>query len=407
VVPLAGTTNRRTVKDITVNRRNSDEGAGGALHVGLLAPPWLPVPPPAYGGTEAVVDSLAVGLRRAGHRVTLVTHPDSRCEVDRVSSGIAGDGPIGTLDLEWEHVVTGRRLLDGVGVDLIHDHTATGPAVAAAQRSPTVTLATVHGPFHETEQHLSDAGVPLVAISHHHGSTARRVRPLAVVHHGVDVDRFPVGDGAGGYAVCLARMSPCKGVDLAIETARRAGVPLLIAAKMREPDERSYFDEVIRPMLGGDVDYVGEVAQAEKLEVLAGAVALLNPIRWAEPFGMVMLEALACGTPVIALPNGSVPEIVDHEQVGFICDDVEDMVGALARVASIDRSACRAHVARRFSVERMVAGYVAAYRTLLCGDMVIDLRGERSRQSAADDPDPGREAFDPTASAVDLDIHPV
>jgi glycosyltransferase involved in cell wall biosynthesis len=390
----------------TVERRNSGEGAG-ALHVGLLAPPWLPVPPPAYGGTEAVIDALAVGLRRAGHRVTLVAHPGSRCEVDRVSSGVVADGPIGAHDVEERHAAAGGKLLDDAGVDVLHDHTTAGPAVAATQQGRAAALATVHGPFAEVEQHLSARGAPVVAISHHHASTARRTRPVAVVHHGVDVGRFPAGDGTAGYAVCLARMSPCKGIDLAIETARRAGVPLRIAAKMREPEERSYFDEVIRPLLGGDVDYVGEVAHAEKLELLGGAVALLNPIRWAEPFGMVMLEALACGTPVIAVPNGSVPEIVDHGRTGFVCGDVDALVGALGRVASIDRAACRAHVASCFSVERMVAGYVAVYRRLLEGDEVVDLRGETPGRSAPDDPDPGGEALDPTATPVDLDIHPV
>ena len=164
------------------------------------------------------------------------------------------------------------------------------------------------------------------------------------------------------------RMCPEKGVDTAIGAARRAGIPLRIAAKMSEAAEQLYFDRQIRPLLGGDIDYVGEVGRTEKLTLLGEAVCLLNPIAWPEPFGMVMVEALACGTPVVATPMGAAPEIIDHGVTGFIRSGEESLADALGSAPRLDRRACRRAVAERFSAERMVADHVALYEALVGGN---------------------------------------
>jgi glycosyltransferase involved in cell wall biosynthesis len=339
------------------------------LHVGIVAPPWLPVPPTGYGGTEAVLDRLAVGLQRAGHRVTLVAHPESTCPVHLAATGTF-PGELGDPTAEAAHALAGQAILEELGVDVVHDHTAAGPSVATvtglARRVPYVV--TNHGPFDDDADRRCAAlptGTAVVAISEHHRATARRCRPAAAIHHGVDVDAFPAGDGRGGYAACLTRMDPAKGVDLAVGVARRAGLPLRIAAKMRSAAERRYFEAVIRPLLGPDVVLLGEVGGTDKLALLADAVALVNPVRWAEPFGMVMIESLACGTPVVAMPNGSVPEIVEDSRTGVVRPSLDALADGLSRVGELDRSACRARVTERFSTERMVAEHVRLYRRVL------------------------------------------
>lgn len=330
------------------------------MDICIIAPPWLPVPAPAYGGTEAVLDQLARGFRRAGHQVLLVGHPDSTCAVDRASVVPAEDaGPMGRGVVELEHVIGAYGLARHA--DVVHDHTMAGPVYA--QHLPGLPVVTTnHGPFTRALSAIYRSVVPrvsVVAISHSQAASTD-LALAGVVHHGVDVAEFPDGAGEGGYAVFLGRMAPEKGAHRAIEAARNAGVPLYLAAKMREPDEIAYFDACVRPHLGPDVEYLGEIDATHKTELLAGARALVNPIEWCEPFGMVMLEALACGTPVVGFPGGAAPEIVEHGRSGFLVDTVDELAAALARVDTIDRSACRDR-ARHFSVERMVDGYVDVF----------------------------------------------
>ncbi len=335
------------------------------MRIALIAPPWVPVPAPAYGGTEAVIDQLCRGLHRAGHDVLLIAHPDSTCPVPGRSVIPAEDTVrMGRGSIELEHVVGAYRLVEGF--DIVHDHTLAGPLFAASH--PTANVVTTnHQPFDRTRNAVLGAVVPqvgLVAISHSHASSTHL--PVdGVVHHGVDLADFPEGRGAGGYVTILARMAPGKGIHRAIQVARTAGVPLKIAAKMREPAERDYFDAHVRPHLGPEVEYLGEIGFADKVQLLGDAVALLNPITWREPFGMAMLEALACGTPVVGCPAGAAPEIVDDGVTGFLSDEDDVLVGALARLDQIDRRACRARVARLFSVERMVDGYLDIFRDRL------------------------------------------
>jgi glycosyltransferase involved in cell wall biosynthesis len=337
-----------------------------ALSIGLLSPPWTAVPPPSYGGTEYVVDQLARGLAAAGHEATVVATGDSTVPVPTAHCVPTGAWDrVGDSAVELRHAMHGYAAL--AGCDVVHDHTLLGPAWALACGHDQV-VTTSHGPFEDERRAIYRAygkRLPVVAISHDQAARAPEVAVDRVIHHGLDLGRFPMGPGDGGYLLFLGRMAPVKGVREAVLAARACGRRLVIAAKMREPDERAYFAEQVEPLLGADVVFVGEAGNTAKLDLLAHATALLNPIRWAEPFGLVMAESLACGTPVVACLAGAAPEIVDEGVTGFLCSDQDGLVEAVDRVGELDRAACRAAVVERFSTERMVADHIALYRDVV------------------------------------------
>ncbi len=339
------------------------------MRIGLVAPPWGPIPPTLYGGIEVVVDQLARGLAAARHDVVLFATGDSTCPVERHWVLPEAEGMrIGQAVPELRHVVHAYEALRDC--DVVHDHTVMGPFYA--ERFPGLPVATtVHGPFNAELGDLYRAlapSVPIVAISHAQQRSAPDVPVTRVIHHGVDADAFPygegVGDAEGPYALFLGRMAPDKGAHRAIAVARAAGSRVLLAGKMREPWEHRYFAEHVEPLLGADAVYLGEVSHGRKLELLAGASALLFPIRWDEPFGMVMIEAMACGTPVLAFPEGAAPEVVEDGKTGYLCGDEAAMADALVRVGDLERTACRAAVEGYFSTERMVAEHVELYTQL-------------------------------------------
>lgn len=334
------------------------------MRIGIVAPPWLAVPPLGYGGTEAVIDSLARGLVRAGHEVVLFATGDSTCPVERRSHWAEGVTPMGWILGETSHVLAAYDALRDC--DVIHDHTLLGPLLTPRHRVPVVT--TNHAPFTPEIRDLYAAVTPavaLVAISHAQRASAPEIPVARVIHHGLDLDTVEVGPGDGGYLLFLGRMNSDKGPHRAIAIARAAGVPLRIAAKMREEAEVAYFDGVVRPMLGDDVEFLGEVSPVERNELLGSALALVNPIAWPEPFGMVMIESLATGTPVLTYALGAAPEIVDHGVTGFLGSDVASLADAVGLVGSLDRARCRAAVEERFSADHMVARHVELYSSLL------------------------------------------
>lgn len=340
------------------------------MRIALVAPPWLPTPPPAYGGSELVLDGLARGLVSAGHEVLLFATGDSACPVRR---GFVYDRACGLparADRELRHVIRAYETVRGF--DIVHDHTVTGP-VYSAQVPGARVVTTNHAPFDPTlldvYRTIADR-VPIIAISQAQAGSAHELPIERVIHHGIDVDTMPLGTGAGGYFLFLGRMCSEKGSHRAARIARTAGVPLLIAAKMQEPAEHEYFQRSLAPLLGSGVEYLGEVTQEEKLRLLADARGLVNPIRWAEPFGLVMVEALACGTPVVTFAEGAAPEIVDHGHTGFVCADDGDMIRRIGEVEGLDRAACRAAARQRFSIERMVADHVAVYHELASRERV-------------------------------------
>jgi glycosyltransferase involved in cell wall biosynthesis len=333
------------------------------VKVGLIAPPWVPVPPIGYGGTETVLDALARGLARHGADVTLVATGDSSCPVERVwiHPEALGTEHVTVVD-ELLHVSVAYEAL--ADCDVVHDHTLIGP-LWGARRAHLRVCTTCHGPFDAKLIALYreiSSDVEVIAISQHQARTAIGVRIAAVVPHGLPFSAFPPGDGRGGYLAFLGRMHPDKGVVTAIQVARAVGAPLRLAAKMREPYEIEYFHDCVAPLLGGEIEYVGEVKAGDKAAFLGAATCLVNPIAWPEPFGLAMLEAMATGTPVVATPCGAAPEIVEPGVTGFLADDVPSLAAAVCRIASLDRRTCRRRAEERFSAERMVRDHLELYR---------------------------------------------
>lgn len=358
------------------------------LRIGIVAPPWVPVPPAAYGGTELALDVLCRGLADLGHSVTLFTTGDATCPVGRAfvfdHSPPDHAGHLESCVLALRHVAAAYDALDGL--DIVHDHTLAGLFLSQLHPVPAVT--TVHLPF---DPDLSDLyrrvgySIPIIAVSHDQAARAPVGVPIdAVIHHGLDLAVYPFSPEGGDGLVFLGRMSPDKGIDDAILAARAVGRPLRIAAKVREPAEHEFYRDVIEPMLSSDVEFVGEVGLDEKIELLTSAAALVNPIRWPEPFGLVMVESLACGTPVVATRMGAVPEIVADGRTGTVAGDFDDLVAGLRYVDDLDREECRSSAERHFTMERMAREHEAFYRRVLHGtepadpaDAEIDLRTVR------------------------------
>jgi glycosyltransferase involved in cell wall biosynthesis len=343
------------------------------MRIAVVAPPWAPIPPPLYGGIELVVDQLATGLVAAGHDVTLFATGDSTCPVPTKAALPEAEGMrIGMAVPEMRHILHSYSSIAGE-FDVVHDHTILGPFYA--ERYPGLrVVTTIHGPFNEELTDIYTAlapRVPIICISNAQRRAAPNLEVARVIHHGLDPADFLQGPGDGDddgeYLLFLGRMSPDKGAHRAIEVARKAGVRLLLAAKMREAWEHRYFEEYVEPFLGDSAVYLGEVPHERKLELLRGAAALLFPIRWNEPFGMVMLEAFASGTPVIAFPEGAAPEVIEDGRTGFLCSDEASMADAVGRIGEINRSDCRAAVEGYFSTERMVGEHVELYEQMTSG----------------------------------------
>jgi glycosyltransferase involved in cell wall biosynthesis len=347
------------------------------MRIGLVTPPWLTIPPKGYGGLETVVDHLARGLDAAGHEVLLCAPGDSTCPVLRYPTIDQAIG-VGSFGPRWElgAVTEAYRALVEWEPDVVHDHSQIGPAVGwdwTGLRIVTTNHATFDPTLSSYYRWLADvAGVPIVAISHDQAASAEaeRVPIVDVIHHGVDVDALPLGDGDGGYVLWLGRFNPCKGPDVAIDVALEAGIPIRLAAKSPNVTEIDYFRAEIQPRLcggGGQVEYVGEITGDEKSELLGGACCLLNPIQWPEPFGMVMIEALAHGTPVVATFWGSVPELITQGETGWLCDNIDDLTAAVQACAAgrIDRARCRKAAERRFSTEVMIDHHETLYEKLV------------------------------------------
>jgi glycosyltransferase involved in cell wall biosynthesis len=336
------------------------------MRIGLIAPPWIPVPPPHYGGTEAVVDNLARGLLDAGHDVRLFTVGESTCPVPRLHRYPTAVSPMENSALELAHALSGYEALRDV--DVIHDHTLAGPVLTHPRQARPALVVTHHGPFSADMRTIFTAAArqaAVVAISHAQAKSGQPVPISAVIHHGIDTDLYRPGPGGGGFALFMGRMSPDKGVDRAVRVAHRAGVRLVIVTRIREQLEQEYFDQTVTPLLGPEDDLLVEPDAAVRLDLLGRAEALLDPIDWPEPFGLVMAEALSCGTPVLAFPRGAAPEIVEHGRTGFLCEGEDEMVSALGRVSRLDRADCRAAAEQRFSVRRMVADHEQLYHRLL------------------------------------------
>jgi glycosyltransferase involved in cell wall biosynthesis len=340
------------------------------MRIAQMAPLVLPVPPGRYGGTERVVHELTEGLVRRGHDVTLFASGDSRTSarlqaiVPRALWQVPETDPAAA-----EFLMHARALRQGAVFDVVHSHTGHLAFPFAAQmRSPLVT--TLHGRLdmpHLTDILRAFPEVELVSISRAQRAPAPDAHWSANIPHGLPLQDYAF-NADGGHALCfVGRMCREKGPHVAIDVAVAAGIPLVLAGRI-DPMDQGYFDREVRPRLDRPlVEFRGEIGHEEKIQLFSRSRALLFPIDWPEPFGLVMIEAMACGTPVVARPRGSVEEVVRDGVTGLLAEDQRSLVEAVTAVHQLDRHACRRHVELHFSSERMIDNYEQLYGRLAAG----------------------------------------
>lgn len=341
------------------------------LRVAQIAPLYERIPPELYGGTERVVSYITEELVRRGHEVTLFASGDSRTGASLAagcprSLRLAGKPELGAF-LQLPML---SDVYEGAAnrFDIIHSHIDYWTFPFARLMPDVPTVSTMHGrldiedlqPVYRRYQ-----SAPVVSISDAQRGPLPFMNWIATAYHGLPRELLSFSPGPGKYLAFLGRISPEKRPDIAIEVARKAGIPLKLAAKVDVVD-RDYFETVIKPRLSPpDVEYIGEISESEKSEFLGNALALLFTIDWPEPFGLAMIEAMACGTPVVARPCGSVPEIINPGLTGFIAAEIDDLVAAVRRVPELSRASCRKEFEARFTAETMVDRYEQVYRQLI------------------------------------------
>jgi glycosyltransferase involved in cell wall biosynthesis len=343
------------------------------MRIAQVAPLNERVPPPLYGGTERVVSYLTEELVRLGHEVTLFASGDSETSARLVPACPRALWRDSDVRETLPHHVHLMELVfrDLSRFDVIHFHTdyVHFPLV---RRHKCASVTTLHGMVHPHDLGAllgEYRDIPLVSISDNQRCPIPEANWQGTVYHGLPTNAFAFRPDRGSYLVYLGRMSPEKRVDRAIEIARRAGMPLKIAAKIY-PEEKDYFEETLAPLIRAAkplVEFVGEIGDGERDRLLGNAAAMLFPIEWPEPFGLVMIEALACGTPVIAWRRGSVPEVLEDGVTGFIVDSIAEAVNAVERIDRLRRATCRSVFEQRFDAARMARDYVEVYSRLLGG----------------------------------------
>ena len=338
------------------------------MRIAEIAPPWIPVPPKGYGGIELVVDLLAQGFEAHGHDVTLFAPEGSRSAAEVVSPlPAAGSDSIGDRWHEAYHSVSAYQHADDF--ELIHDHTFLGPALAQMREGGPITVHTLHGPWDDESRAyygLLDDRVHFVAISETQRRANQDVRYAATIPNGIDVGRYPLHEGErDDFLVYIGRANAEKAPEVAVEAAHRAGLPLKLVVKHAEPDEQRYWEKEVLPRLSDEDEALDEIGHDKKVELLQRGRAFIFPIRWEEPFGLVMVEALACGMPVVATPCGAAREIVADGLTGFLRPELDDLVTCIERAGTISPLACRARVEEHFSAETMVDRYLHLFHALL------------------------------------------
>jgi glycosyltransferase involved in cell wall biosynthesis len=338
------------------------------VRIAEIAPPWFTVPPAAYGGIELVVAQLTDRLVAHGHDVTLFASGGSHTKATLVAPLL--DPPdaalLGNSWYDAFHSFSAYEAIDEA-FDLVHDHSGiVGPALGAL-RAGVPVVHTLHGPWTEPSRRLYHAladHVHLVAISAAQRADNPDIRYAGVVHNGIDVDLYPFVDDKDDFLVYIGRANPDKGPTIAIEVARRAGLPLAMVVKRSEPFERTYWDEIVAPLLHDEVEVYEGISHERKVDLLGRARAMIFPIQWPEPFGLVMVEAMACGTPVVACPAGAAVELVDEGVTGYLRVSIEDLTHAIGMVGNCSPATCRRRVQEHFSADAMVLGYERIYASV-------------------------------------------
>jgi glycosyltransferase involved in cell wall biosynthesis len=344
------------------------------LKIALLAPFEEPVPPKKYGGTELVVYNLAEELVALGHDVTLIASGDSTTTatlapaVERAIRVLPkARNPQTRAALRYQGLANALSIIISGDFDILHNHYGWQLLMfKKLLNCPIIT--TLHGTLAdptEREMYTLHQDVPYISISDSQRRHGPHLNYSGTVYNGIQVERFEFNDQPEDYLAFLGRISPQKGPEYAIEIAKKTNQRLVIAAKI-DPTDEGYFEQVVEPLIDGEqISFIGEVDHAGKVNLLKNARALISPLQWDEPFGIVNVEALACGTPVITINRGSMPEIIVNGKVGFLCSNIDEMIARVADIGTISRQACRTHVEQHFTARGMAEHYVQIYETLL------------------------------------------
>jgi glycosyltransferase involved in cell wall biosynthesis len=337
------------------------------MKIAQVAPLYESVPPKLYGGTERVVSYLTEELVAQGHQVTLFATADSKTRAELVPVVEQGLrlAPGCQIPIAHHYVMFEQVLSCASSFDIIHFHTDFLHFALARRLVGTSHVTTLHGRLDIPDLIEEFWDIPVVSISDNQRTPLSFADWQATVYHGVPLDLYSFSATPSNYLAFLGRVSPEKRLDRAIEIAKRTGIPLKIAAKVDKADEE-YVHEKIRPLLDHPlVECIGEIEEDRKNDFLGKARALLFPIDWPEPFGLVMIEAMACGTPVIAFSHGSVPEVIDEGISGYIVESVDEAVQAVLRTPDFDRARARSQFEKRFTAKRMAHEYLALYQRLI------------------------------------------
>jgi glycosyltransferase involved in cell wall biosynthesis len=345
------------------------------VRIALVAPPWIAVPPPGYGGIEWVTYLLAEELVALGHDVTLYATGDSRTSAELVSFlPTAAPARMHDPGIDAHHMgevfrhIRARAAGDD-GYDVVHDHNEWLGA-AFAHTLPMPVVFTHHNALVPERKRVYEAffdDVTHVCLSAHQKATWPALADAAVVPNAIDLSSYAVRAEKDDFLLCISRIHPDKGNHLALEAGRRSGREVLLVGKIDPGEGRRYFAEQVEPLLGDRGRYLGEVDDAAKHDLLSRAAATLFPIQWDEPFGLVMAESMASGTPCIAFARGAAPEVIDDGVTGFLVSDLDELVAAIGRLGEIDPLACRRHVEQHHSPQAMATAYVAVYERALAG----------------------------------------
>ncbi|MFA5384440.1 MAG: glycosyltransferase family 4 protein [Eubacteriales bacterium] len=348
------------------------------MKIAIILPPWFKIPPAGYGGIEVVVSLLADGLVSKGHEVTVCTVADSTTKArvfnyfNQEMKACLDKPPSSFLNTALSHVLASYMEVVGKGFDLIHDHTWKEGLCCAAFLKEVPVVHTLHGPFDEENKAFyklftNHPGVHFISISNNQRSSLPGLNYLGTVYNGVKFDKYPFSPDKDDFFFYIGRFNPEKAPHLACEAARRMGAKLVLAGKVHEQAEVIYFEQFIRPYLNEKITYIGEVGHwsEEKMRMFSRGKGYLYPIQWEEPFGITMVEAMACGTPVITFKRGSAPEVVEHGVTGFVVETMEEFVAAADQAGSISPFKCRERVENLFTSQFMVDSYERLYKEVV------------------------------------------
>lgn len=339
------------------------------MKIAQIAPIIERVPPQKYGGTERVVHTLTEELVKRGHEVTLFASGNSITKAKLESiyprglresrlKDVYGVNHLTLLHIGWAYENQDQ-------FDIIHDHMVP-LTLPVANIAHTTVVTTMHGPFNPENRKLFTTlrGPSVVTISQSQAYPVPNINHAGTVYNGLNMGHYPFGNEAGDYLLFVGRISMEKGVHFAIEVALQTDIPLIIAAKLEKVD-RPYFHEYIEPWLSDRIKWIDEVDEDERNKLMSKALCFLHPVTWREPFGLTLIEAMACGCPVIGFNRGAIPELIKTGETGFVVEDVETMIEAIENIRTINRAACRAHALENFNAEKMTDGYEAVYKKLL------------------------------------------